>query len=140
LSDLHKLRCEHAELLEIAGRLSAVIARPNPPPMSELFTLRHEFSFTLIAHLKGEDWVVYPRLFSSPDERVAQRAREFCFEMGGLADAYVDYADRWNAHSIAEDWAGYCSETRCVIEALIKRITLEDRELYPLLEVLDKAA
>lgn len=140
MSDLHKLRQEHAELVEIAGRLSTIIDSPHPPSMSELFTLRHEFSFALIAHLKGEDWVVYPRLFSSPDPDVAQTAREFSFEMGGLADAYVDYADKWNAHSIEQDWSGYCAETRCIIEALTTRITRENRDLYPLLAALDKAA
>lgn len=108
--------------------------------MSELFTLRHEFSFSLIAHLKHEDWVVYPQLFSNLDEGVAQKAREFCVEMGGLADAYVDYAENWNAHSIERDWSGYCAETRCIIEALATRIAREDRELYPMLKPLDKAA
>jgi hypothetical protein len=140
LSDLYKLRREHAELVEIVGRLSAVIANPQPPAMSELFTLRHELSFALIAHLKAEDWVLYPRLFASTDPKVAQTASEFAFEMGGLADAYVDYADKWNAHSIEQDWSGYCAETRCVIEALTTRITRENRELYPMLEAVSKAA
>jgi hypothetical protein len=137
---LHKLRQEHAELAEIVGKLSTIINYPCPPSMSELFKLRHELSFTLIAHLKAEDWVLYPRLFASPDATVAQTAREFSVEMGGLADAYVDYAEKWNAHSIDQDWSGYCAETRCIIEALMNRITREDRELYPMLEVLDKAA
>lgn len=140
MPDKHKLRREHAELLEIAGRLSAVVELSDPPPMSELFTLRHELAFTLIAHLKGEDWVVYPRLFSSSDARVAQTACEFSVEMGGLANGYVDYAEKWNSHSIEQDWSGYCAETRCIIEALTTRITREDRQLYPMLEAFSRAA
>jgi hypothetical protein len=140
MPDLYKLRQEHAELVGIVERLSAVIDLAHPPAMGDLFTLRHELSFTLISHLKAEDWVLYPRLFASDDPQVALRAQEFSFEMGGLADAYVDYADRWNAHSIEADWRGYCAETRCILEALTNRITRENRDLYPMLELLDKAA
>ena len=140
MSDLFKLCQEHAELMEIAGKLSTIIELARPPAMSELFTLRRELSFTLIAHLKGEDWVLYPQLFASTDAYVAKTAQEFSYEMGGLAEAYVDYVDKWNAHSIEEDWAGYCADTRGVLEALTQRITRENRELYPLLEMLHKAA
>jgi hypothetical protein len=140
MPDLPKLRQEHAELIEIVDRLSAVIAQPNPPAMGDFFILRQELSFCLIAHLKGEDWVLYPRLFASPDPTVAQTAREFCVEMGGLAEAYVDYAEKWNAHSIEQDWGAYCAETHCILTALTTRIIRENRELYPLLEAMDKAA
>jgi hypothetical protein len=138
--NLYKLRREHAELLELVGRLSKIINCPSPPSMGELFRLRHELSFALISHLKAEDWVLYPRLLSSTDTKVSRTAAEFCVEMGGLADAYVDYAENWNAHSIERDWSGYCAETRCIIEALTKRINREDRDLYPLLQAFDKAA
>jgi hypothetical protein len=140
MPDLPKLRQEHAELIEIVDRLSAVVAQPHPPKMGDFFILRQELSFCLISHLKGEDWVLYPRLFASPDPSVAQTARELCLEMGGLAEAYVDYAERWNAHSIEQDWSGYCAETHGILMALTTRIIRENRELYPLLEAMDKAA
>jgi hypothetical protein len=140
MPNLHKLREEHAELIELVGRLSIVIKQPHPPAMGYFFILRQEVSFCLIAHLKSEDWVLYPRLFASPDPDVAQTAQEFSVEMGGLAEAYVDYTERWNAHSIEQNWSGYCAETRCIIAALTTRITRENRDLYPLLEAMDKAA
>ena len=140
MPNLPKLRQEHVELIAIVRKLSAIIDQPRPPAMAELFSLRHELSFTLITHLKAEDWVLYPRLFGSSDAAVARTAREFSVEMGGLADAYVDYAEKWNAHSIDEDWSGYCEETRAILDALTTRITRESRELYPLLEAMEKAA
>jgi iron-sulfur cluster repair protein YtfE (RIC family) len=140
MSELMKLREEHAQLAEIVGRLSKFIAQPHPPAASELFKLRHELSSTLIAHLKAEDWVLYPRLFHSADAKVAETARAFADEMGGLAAAYTAYADKWTASSIDHDWAGYCAETRGIIEALTCRITRENRDLYPLAEAIDKAA
>ena len=140
MPNLHNLRQEHAELIALAGRLSAVIEQLHPPAMGDFFILRQELSFCLIAHLKTEDWVLYPRLFSSPDQKVANTAREFSVEMGGLSEAYVDYAEKWNAHSIELDWSAYCAETRCILAALTTRITRENRDLYPLFEAMDKAA
>ena len=84
--------------------------------------------------------MLYPRLLNSADRYVALTARMFSAEMGGLAKAYTAYAAKWGADAIQEDWAGYCEDTRGIIDALIERITREDRELYPLLEALDKAA
>ena len=141
MSDLPKLRQEHDDLIEIAGRLSAAIAAPCPPAADGLLRLRQEFSFCLIGHLKGEDWCLYPRLCSSPDPYVAQIAREFALEMGGLAEAYVDYVEKWPANAIDADWRGYCDDTRAIIRAITIRITREERELYPLMErVLKRAA
>ena len=140
MSDLLKLRQEHAQLVEIVGRLAKIIAEADPPSAGDLFRLRQQLTSTLIAHLKAEDWVLYPRLLASAEGKIAATAREFSEEMGGLAQAYTAYADKWTATSIAEDWPGYCDETRGIIEALTNRITRENRELYPLLEAIDKAA
>ncbi len=140
MTDLAKLREEHSELVGIVRRLGKLIAEPSPPPQTVLFELRRELSSTLIGHLKSEDWVLYPRLLASPDARIAATARAFRDEMGGLAAAFVEYTENWNAEAIAADWAGYCGHSRSVFEALTHRITRENRELYPLLEALDRAA
>jgi len=60
--------------------------------------------------------------------------------MGGLAAAFLAYADKWSASAIERDWEGYCSESNVVIEALTQRILRENRELYPLAEREKKAA
>ena len=140
MSDLLKLRQEHATLVEIVGRLAKAIAEPHPPAANELFALRRKLSSTLIAHLKAEDWVLYPRLLASLDPKVASTARAFSDEMGGLAQAYSAYAEKWTATAINDDWRGYCCETHGIIEALSCRINRENRELYPLMAAIDKAA
>ena len=138
--NLQKLREEHAELVEIVGRLGAVVAGPKSPPIVELFNLRRELSSTLVAHLKAEDWALYPRLMASDDPDTAARAKGFSHEMGGLGAAYNLYAQRWDALSIAANWSGFCHESREIINALTTRIVRENRDLYPLFEALDKAA
>ena len=140
MSDLARLREEHAELVRLVRQLGALIERPTPPAQLELFELRRQLTSTLIAHLKAEDWVLDPRLLSSSDPTIAATARAFNEEMGGLAAAFSGYSEKWNATAIAADWPGYCEASRTIIDALSNRILRENRELLPLLDRLDDAA
>ncbi|MEO7655146.1 MAG: hemerythrin domain-containing protein [Sphingomicrobium sp.] len=140
MSTIRKLRQEHADLVEMVGRLSAIVAFPEPPPIIELYKLRCELAATLIGHLKAEDWALYPRLMASGDAQIAATAKAFSDEMGGLAAAFEVYTQRWNALSIQGNWHGFCLETKDIIAALTSRITRENRDLYPLIDRLDKAA
>ncbi len=116
-----------------------MVGRPKPPPL-ELFDVRRQLACLLIGHLKTEDWVLYPRLLVSPDKHIAATARAFIDEMGGMAAAYIGRTEKWSADVIAADWAGYCRDSRTLLEALSNRILRENRELYPLLESLDRVA
>ena len=140
MPDLTKLRGEHTEIQKIIGKLRYLIGQSRPAPQLHLFALRHELSSTLIAHLKTVDWLVYPRLKASADVHVAETARVFSEEMGGLAVGYVAHCKKWYAEAIAADWKGYCSDSRDLIDSLHDRLTRENRDLYPLLETLARAA
>jgi len=140
MSDLMKLRRDHAELARMFRQLERIIGLPQAPSQLELFELRRSLMQTLIAHLKLEDWALYPRLIDSGDEEISARGRFFKEEMGGLAPAFLAYCEKWTANSIAADWPNYCSDTRGLLDALIDRLTRENRELLPLLERLDRAA
>ena len=138
--ELGKLRDEHREILRIVGRLGLLIAGSSPPPKLHLLALRHQLSSILIGHLKAEDWLLYPPLYDSRNLHIAATARAFSEEMGGLGMAYWAHCEQWNAVAIAGDWPGYCRDSRTLLDALTNRITRENRELYPLLEELDRAA
>ena len=140
MSELTKLREDHATLAGLFKRLGEVIELRSPPPQLELFELRQELLSTLLAHLKLEDWALYPRLIDSIDPDVSAVGHSFKDEMGGLAPVFLAYTEKWSAGSIAADWEGYCSETRGILDALVHRLTRENRELLPLLERLDRAA
>ena len=140
MSDIARLRQDHAQLVAIVGKLEAAIDQDAPPPAVELFAIRRELASTLIAHLKAEDWALYPRLFESKDPEVAATAKAFSDEMGGLAEAFGVYAQRWDAMSIQNNWSGFRSETRGIVDALSCRIIRENRQLYPLIDRLDRAA
>ena len=134
MNDLKRLRDEHVNLVAIAGRLSAMTAQALPPPADELYLIRMKLASELISHLKTEDWVLYPQLMASSDRRVAETSRAFSEEMGGLAKAFGDYANRWTAYTIESDWKGYRRETTEILKILSRRMAREERELYPLLE------
>ena len=140
MSQLMKLREDHANLARIFRELGEVVAKDSPPPQIELFDLRRQLVSTLLAHLKLEDWALYPRLIDSGDTELSAAGQAFKDEMGGLAPAFVAYCDKWTASSINDDWPGYCGDTRAILDALMNRLTRENRELLPLLERLDQAA
>ena len=140
MSSLAQLRQEHAELARIVGELQAMIDHSAPPSSVELFGVRRKLSGLLIAHLKAEDWVLYPPLLTSGDPAVAATARRFVDEMGGLAQAYSVFNERWDALSIESDWEGYRKAAQGIIDALTDRIVRENRDLYPLLDKVQRAA
>jgi hypothetical protein len=131
MSSLAQLRAEHAELVNIVGELKALIGRDTPPPSVELFNVRCKLSSVPIAHLKAEDWVLYPPPLACDDPQVAATAKQFVDEMGGLAQAYSVFNDRWDALRIESNWAGYRQDASRIIEALTNRIVRENRELSP---------
>ena len=140
MSNLQKLRQEHGRLIKLVERLRVAVDAPRSPPIAELYQLRAELASTLIAHLKAEDWALYPRLMACGDTEIAGTAKAFSDEMGGLAAAFAVYTQRWVAMSIQANWHGFCLETKDIIEALSSRIKRENRELYPLTTRLDEAA
>ena len=140
MSELMKLRQDHAELARMFRQLERIIDLPQPPSQLELFELRRSLMQTLIGHLKLEDWALYPRLIESGDEEISATGRHFKEEMGGLAPAFLAYCEKWSANTIAADWDAYCRDTRGLLDALMDRLTRENRELLPALERLDRAA
>jgi hypothetical protein len=140
MSELSKLHEDHTKLAKLFRDLGQFIERPSAPPQIELFELRRQLASTLLAHLKLEDWALYPRLIDSGNAEIAAAAQAFKEEMGGLAPAFLAYADKWTANSISDNWEGYCEDTRTILDALVQRVTREDRELLPLLDRLDRAA
>jgi hypothetical protein len=140
MSELMKLREDHAMLARMFRDLGEMIAKPSPPPQLELFDLRRRLVSTLLAHLKLEDWALYPQLIESGDPKLSDAGRRFKEEMGGLAPAFLAYCDQWNASTIPADWPGYCAATRAILAALNERLMRENRELLPLLERIEKAA
>lgn len=140
MSQLSKLHEDHAVLAKLFRQLRNVIDSSQPPSQLVLFDLRRELVSTLLAHLKLEDWALYPQLIASDDSGISDAGRRFQQEMGGLAPAFVAYCDKWSASRIESQWAAYCADTAGILDALENRLARENRELLPMLEKIDQAA
>lgn len=129
-----QLREDHAELEQLANVFRAMLAAPVPPTSLELVEFRQMFSRRILAHLHREDVLLYPRLLKSRRPYVSTMAEAFLKEMGGLLDAYRNWALRWTTECALTDWARFGSETRELLDALTRRIDSENNKLYPLVE------
>ncbi|MGH6631771.1 hemerythrin domain-containing protein [Sphingopyxis sp.] len=132
--EIERLRNEHRRLLTLAGHLGRHIAGEFPrdaKAREDFNAVRTRFRTELIAHLKREDWVLYPSLLASGDRQLTDTAQIFIDEMGHIADAFGDYSRRWLPDAIAADWPDYCAATKAILTALAARIEREDMGLYP---------
>ncbi len=85
-------------------------------------------------HLAVEDKSVYPALLNNPDEHVRIVARKFKDEVGDIYVVFNEYFKKWSSSAkIESSRDAFTRETRELFEALMDRITKEDKELYPLL-------
>jgi hypothetical protein len=87
-------------------------------------------------HLAMEDKALYPRLMKS-DGAAQGVAKKFMDEMGGLAEVFQTYNNKWQVTAIRNDFAAFAAETHKVFAALGKRIARENAELYPLADKVD---
>ena len=74
MSELMRLREDHAKLARMFVELERIIDRPQPPAQLVLFDFRRELMTTLIGHLKLEDWALYPRLIESGEPEISNPA------------------------------------------------------------------
>lgn len=138
--EVRRLRAEHSTLAALAQRALDLVAAPQPAPPSTIAPLRDELRDTLIRHLKCEDWALYPRLRWSGDPGLLELARGFVAEIGHLAGDFAAYDAKWTPARIAAEWTGFGRETTVLMKALQARIESEERDLYPVVERLDRAA
>lgn len=145
-AEIERLTTEHGRLLALATTLGRHLNGAFPTDRAALdgfHGARTQLRNELIAHLKREDWVLYPSMLASDDSRLATTAQDFADEMGHISEAFSNYSRQWLPDAIAADWAGYCAATKGLLGALAERIEREDGELYPLaltVEAVDVAA
>jgi len=128
------LCAEHRQIRILAARLNEFIARSAPPDPVEFLYFRREFARTLVRHLKKEDWMVYPRLKASSRPWLRETAARLCSELGSFEEGFGSYTRRWTSDAISRDWPGFREETLAMVERLLRRMALEESDLYPLVD------
>lgn len=131
-------RQQHKDLLAIAGKMALGFRQEHlARDASEMRTLLSELTAKLKVHLAMEDKSLYPALLNHSNGLISTKAQEFVTEMGGLAEVYTKYVERWRTASLIQaDPDTFITESRDVFDALADRIKREDSELYVMVESL----
>ena len=126
-------RRQHAELIRLAGQLTARLA-PEAPGWDPrpAYDALGDLASSLRTHLDQEDAELYPDLLRHPDPAVRDLARTFQDEMGRIHGDFEAVLGRWpRPEALGEDPFGFAVEALSMLEVLHRRIHLEDLELYP---------
>lgn len=85
-------------------------------------------------HLMEEDKFLYPNLLKSDDREVQKMAKQYIDEMGNLTNIYTEYKNKYNVRNkISNNMDLFIQDTLEIMEALKKRMTKENNELYHLI-------
>jgi hemerythrin-like domain-containing protein len=129
-------RKQHDELLAVAGEIGKLLdASRLADDAASARTLLSNLAGKLKIHLAMEDKTLYPRLMQDPDPKVSAMAKRFADEMGGIAEVFGGYMERWpTARAIQEAPQRFVTDTQKLFGALSTRIDRENNQLYPLLD------
>jgi len=131
-----RLRVHHEELI----KLSAEIIESLDPAVLEkdsvaIRKMLSKLAGKLVYHLAYEDMAVYPRLLHHPDPKVKETAKVFAGEIGELKDVFERYMRRWVCDlNIRDEPDEFVSETLYILKTVNKRIEMEDKVLYALVD------
>lgn len=125
-----KFRAQHDEILAMAGEITVKLK--GKPDAAEIRKLLSNLAGKVNFHLAMEDKALYPRLMQVKGSDAQVTATKFQNEMGGLAEVFSNYNNKWQVSAIRSDFEGFTEQTRKVLGALAHRISRENADLYPL--------
>jgi len=132
-------RQQHKEMLQIANEISPLLkADQLTANANAVAQSLAKLAGKLNVHLSMEDKVLYPKLIEHQDPNVKSMANKFIDEMGKIKEVYAQYSNKWSSpEAIKKNPPDFINETKGIFEAISKRITKEDSELYALVDRLN---
>lgn len=137
-----RLQTQHEACLAIVQDIKA---RCNPvadrQTAVEITLMLARLTGILRIHLALEDEILYPALRNSSDPDIAEIGARFWQEMGGLADRFLEFVERWKrADVLLAEQDRFRTESAAVFKALADRIDREHRDVYPLVARIGRAS
>jgi iron-sulfur cluster repair protein YtfE (RIC family) len=134
MSNLNMLKIQHEEMLTLIQTIEAAAVNPTNNA-AEIAHNINALSGKMKIHLMSEDRFLYPSLAQSENPVIKATAKQFSQEMGGLAEQFTLFVQRYNIPSkITEAQTAFLADSRNIFQTIRERMTREDRSLYPLLE------
>ncbi len=130
-----ELRREHASILRRVSILNGLAASRMTREIAEQ-TCKSILAIDglLVAHLRDEDELLYPKLIAAQDSEVRRTAETWFEDMSGILGAWIAYRDHWTPDDVLANTDRFRAATTGILGALAMRIENENRELYPLLD------
>lgn len=132
-------RKQHAEILTIAREINPLLSDTlTQAAAASILPLMSRLAGVVTLHLAMEDKSLYPQMTAHAAPSVRAISQRYSDEMGSLAAAFGAYMTNWQTTpQMMADPAAFSADSKAVINALSKRIHLEDTELYGLVDKLD---
>jgi hemerythrin-like domain-containing protein len=134
-------RRQHAELaslaLDIRNRLSVEEIERDARGIR---TLLARFGGKLRMHARMENEALYPDLMTHRDESVRRQAGKLLDEVGALYAVFDRLEQKWaSAEVIAPDPRAFILDVLACFDQLGRRMSVENKTLYPLADAADAA-
>lgn len=125
-------RKQHEELGRIVDSIAEKLHSAAP---NDLVRDLAKLSGVLRVHLRIEDASMYPAMLASGNPAVREMAAEYRTTMGDLVNVFETYYAKWTAiGAIARDRSTFVADTSAVAAALMQRISMENDNLYALID------
>jgi len=132
---LEILAGQHHEVRRLTRALSTSAEEClNLQDAERIRSLLSELSGLLMVHFAMEDNHVYPKLLAHRDASTREIASRFKSEIGDLSDRFKVFRRLWSDPAkLLDERAAFRVECGKMFQLLNQRMTIEDRQLYPLL-------
>lgn len=136
MGNISNLKRQHLEIQQVVSQIEDLIKQNNLEDKAAKIAQNISIlAGKLKIHLDTEDKFLYPDLLKDDRSNLRKMAKEYSEEMGNISKVFMNYKDNFNTKSkIMKNMEGFKSETASVFQVLGKRISKENKELYPLIE------
>lgn len=126
--DVERFQDEHRAIEALRADLAAAITARDSAAVG---AVRWRLYRILLTHLACEDQAIY-RPMIVLDGAGGRLARRLQAEIGDLGAAFRDHIAAWPIIRVTADWPGYEAEARRLEKMLLRRISSEEAQLFPL--------
>lgn len=131
-----KFRQQHIELYSLIAKVTVLLdKRDFREHEFEAWSKTRELVSKLTIHLLMEDEIVYSHFLTCPEENLRDLAGTLQSEVGGLIKSAKVYKAAWPTHNKVQSCPEeFIEESRKFLEAIQKRISLENEVLFKEIE------
>lgn len=133
--NIDKFKHQHVEILTCISALRDLVKSGIHDNAAEISRMIVAMSSTIKLHLAVEDKILYPSLQATKNPSLARLGQRFQDEMTSIAQAYLDFARKWNTPAtVSRNAEAFRNDANSVLKVLYQRMRREDTDFYPVIE------